>query len=417
MVTLYPWQESGSARLAEILSSRDAALDASETGTGKTYTAAAVAQKLNRPTLVITPKAGLTMWRGVAEAFSVPLLGVRNPEGLRSRTDPIIRNKVWQVPAETLVIWDEVHRGASGRGSQTTELLAMLGVQHIKTLMLSATAADNPLKMRGIGYLLGLHQFNERSFYQWCRRYGCRAGFRGLVFPTGVRSQRYMGLIHKLIESQMVRVRRDEIPGFPECDTRAELYDIEEKYRNEICEIYAEMDAQLTKSTANPMVELIRARQRAELLKVPLLTDLAEEYLEDGLSVVLFVNFRETLERLHESLKQHGMSLIYGDQPDRDEQIRRFQHNETFVCGAMTQAGGVLVSLHDVFNQRARIALLTPSFSASDMVQCLGRIHRAGGTKALQRFILIAGTVEERVKRAIDRKLTCLSALNDGDLI
>jgi hypothetical protein len=50
------------------------------------------------------------------------------------------------------------------------------------------------------------------------------------------------------------------------------------------------------------------------------------------------------------------------------------------------------------------------------MRQCLGRIHRVGGSKVVQTFVLIAGTIEEKVQKSITNKLACLDTLNDGDL-
>jgi superfamily II DNA or RNA helicase len=62
------------------------------------------------------------------------------------------------------------------------------------------------------------------------------------------------------------------------------------------------------------------------------------------------------------------------------------------------------------------VALITPGWSAKTLKQVLGRIHRAGGTRAQQYFVLVAKTAEERVAKAIQRKLKNLEALNDDDI-
>jgi len=419
---LKPWQERNAARLLEIYrSGAQAALDASDTGSGKTFCACGVAKALiERKPLVITPKSVMTSWRRVMADFDLRPRDVLNVEKLKTGKTLWLKQGQWQLPPDTFLIWDEVHKGASGPKTQTTQLLALTKAYKIPVLMLSATVADSPLKMRAIGYLLGLHQYNEGSFYSWCRKHGCYMSpfHRGLDFTKGPTGQAAMLRIHEAMKPFMVRTRIDEIPEFPECDTQAELYDLDMEYRNEINAIYAEMDEALQKPHANPMTERLRARQRTELLKVPLLVDLANEAVEEGRSVVLFVGFRETLAKLAEALAAHGVSTILGRQKeeDRTKAMDAFQLNDHRVCVAMIQAGGVGVSLHDVKHERPRTAYITPSDSSVEIKQCLGRIHRVGGTKAVQQFVLISETVEEKVYNNITNKLSRLDALNDGDL-
>ena len=55
----------------------------------------------------------------------------------------------------------------------------------------------------------------------------------------------------------------------------------------------------------------------------------------------------------------------------------------------MTQAGGTGLSLHDVNGEHPRVSLISPSFSAIDLKQALGRIHRAGAkSPAVQKLSL-----------------------------
>lgn len=97
--------------------------------------------------------------------------------------------------------------------------------------------------------------------------------------------------------------------------------------------------------------------------------------------------------------------------------IESFQKNETNVCLCMVQAGGVAVSLHDLEGDHPRVALICPGWSAVELIQALGRIHRNGGkTPCLQKLIFADGTVEQIVQRKVKNKVDNLSALNDGDL-
>ena len=109
---------------------------------------------------------------------------------------------------------------------------------------------------------------------------------------------------------------------------------------------------------------------------------------------------------------------IHGSQKDGDRQaaIDAFQDNGVHVILVNSQAGGASVSLHDVKHERPRTSLLVPSWNAADVKQCLGRIRRCGGTAVVQKIVLAAGTIQERVAASLQRKLKNIDSLNDADL-
>ena len=83
----------------------------------------------------------------------------------------------------------------------------------------------------------------------------------------------------------------------------------------------------------------------------------------------------------------------------------------------MAEACGVALSLHDEHHERPRVSLISPSYSASEHLQARGRLRRVGGTHATPRIVHAAGSVEERVARAVRGKVDDLRALTDGDLM
>jgi ERCC4-related helicase len=349
------------------------------------------------------------------------LLGVTNPEQLVRGNTPWFRENRWNLDQGTLLVVDEVHKGCSGVDTKQGQMLALTKAWNIRVLMQSATPASSPLQMRATGYLLGLHGYTLSSFYGWCRRNGCfeLPYIRGLHFSSGPKGAAQMEKIHQSIKGQIVRLRIQDIPGFPESDIQPHLYDIEEKYKKETDKIYAEMDMRLKDPTSNEMVEVLRARQRTEQFKVPLLRDLAVELLAEGWSVPIFCCFRETIEKLAAALEGVQTVRVWGEQDkeERDKAIDAFQSNRVQCLLATQAAGGVGISMHDLDGKHPRASLITPGFSASDMVQALGRVRRAGGSKSVQQIVLVAGTVEERVHRTLTKKLKCVEALRDGDLV
>jgi superfamily II DNA or RNA helicase len=287
----------------------------------------------------------------------------------------------------------------------------------MQMLAMSATIATSPLNMRALGYLAGLHQFNPSSYFNWCRNHGCfRAAYANgaVVFPKGPKGQSIMAEINKDLEPMMTRIRIADVPDFPETRIVANLYDIDTKYVKEIAQATEEMRESLKKPSTNPLVVRLKARERTELCKVALLTDLGNEAVEADKSVVVFVNFRSTLEALREQFPKCG--FIWGDQKPEERQgfIDGFQEDRIQVLLAMTQAGGVGISLHGLPGRRQRVSFITPSDSASDFIQCLGRIHRANGSPSVQTVVLAAGTVEEKIHANLQGKLANLKSLTDG---
>jgi superfamily II DNA or RNA helicase len=424
-VNLLDWQVPLAAEQTDKFARHNVVLSAFPTGVGKTYITSAMLAQLKKPALIVCPKTIITAWHRTLEGFGVDnVVDVLNWEKLHKARRPHLHDgKLWKLPEGTIVVVDEVHKGCSGPTTDSGKMLAVAKAQKYPIVLQSATVADSPLKMRSVGFVLGLHNYRADDFYGWCRRNGCfEPPYRpGLDFPKGPRGRQLMAAIHKQIADKMVFRDVESIPGFPECLVTAELFDLDQREKAEIDKLYEEMGAELKKPSATELVATLRARQQVEWLKTPILCEETQEELAEGRSVVVFVSFRDTLARVERDLRAVGVSnvsVVHGDQTSTERQanVDAFQTNQNHVILCMIQAGGVAISLHDERKARPRVSLVTPSFNATEVVQALGRIRRTGGTKAIQRFILVAGTVEERVHKAIQRKLGNIEALNDGDL-
>lgn len=483
---LRPHQIEPVRQLLGILKKENSAVDLSDTGTGKTYVASAVAIQLGLPTLVIAPKIALTAWHRAAEHFG-DSFSVINYEKLRTgrtpfgswdnqqqvergrltyfvcqccqqvvdpaspdmpacythpigihcvveKKKPINYGNFTFSPAIKLLIFDEAHR-CGGLGSLNSEMLIAAKRQNIKTLALTATAACNPLQMSALGYLLDLHGLKQDDynrqlprFYRWIGRYKCRPDprFRGYKWFANRDEQREImaAIRDQIIPARGVRVRTTDIPGFPKRHVLAELYDVENV--QEIDSLYAQMSEALAelkkiqledKAPDHPLTKILRARQRLEILKVPLAVELCEDFKSKGYSVALFVNFKATITELEKRLD--CSDIVDGEHTGarRQSSIDRFQTNETNQIILNNEAGGISVSLHDTDGNFPRIGLVFPMYSAVTFQQVIGRLPRDGGKSDAQyRVILAAGTVEVRMKRALDAKSDNLAALNDGDL-
>jgi superfamily II DNA or RNA helicase len=484
-------QSEPANRLIDILSKHNSAVDLSDTGTGKTYVASAVACHFNQPTLVIAPKIALTAWRRAAEhfgdKFSVinyellrmghsglgqwenqekvdagrktyftcqccqQVVDVASPEMPACYTHPtgihciVARKKTVHYgrfvfhSGIKFAIFDEVHR-CGGLDSLNAELLIAAKRQGIRTLGLSATAACSPLNMRALGYLLDFHSLDHdhivpgkgmklRNFYAWARKYKCwnDPQFRGFKWFAGRDEQlKIMSDIRdSIIPARGVRVRTTDIPGFPAREITAELYDLDQideidKLYEQMADALSELDRRCAadKASEHPLTKILRARQRIELLKVPVAVELCADFRAKGYSVALFVNFKATISELCRRLNCSAIidGSVVGDA--RQRTIDDFQSDQINCILVNSEAGGIAVSLHDTEGNHPRVGLVFPTFSAVTMKQVFGRLHRDGGKSTCHyRMILAANTVETSIHRALRGKLNNLDALNDADLM
>jgi superfamily II DNA or RNA helicase len=427
---LLPYQRPAVAGLLRAIRQHGSALDASDTGTGKTFSAIAVARELGIVPLVICPKAVIPSWHRAARHLGHAVNAV-NYEKVRTGNTPWgkwvpvkglnnVERFTWsqQVP---MLIFDEAHRCKSTK-SQNADLLIGAALQGLPTIAASATAATNPLEMRALGFLLGLHGL--RDFWTWAEAHGCyRNQWDGWEF--GGADHDIQSIHRQVFPGRGVRVRISDLgDAFPKTQIDTELIpvaspdQIDRAYAS-VREAIADVHAKATQDSngAEHLTAQLRARQVSELQKIPALVELAKDAIAERRSVFIGVNFSDSIDAVRASLKDIPSSIIRGDQTadERQRNIDAFQADKTRVCIANLRAGGVGVSLHDLRGQFPRTALICPGWSPTDLKQALGRVHRAGGkSTSIQRILYAADTVEERVAERIQERLRNLAILNDG---
>lgn len=354
---------------------------------------------------------------------------------VESKKLPIEYGQFSFYPGVRFIIFDEAHR-MGALDSLNADILIAAKRQKIKHLLLSATLAQSPLGMRALGFSLDLH--NDKTdrftitretipnFFRWSARFGVRREpGRGLQWRVGAEKQKeVMAEIHsQIIPARGVRVTTDSIPNFPIREIEANTYDLDEAKAidglygtiSEAMDTLAERRS--TDDPENPLTKVLRARQEIELLKTKIFIELAQDALEKNQSVVVFVNFKQTLEILSKALRAPVISgEVTGEK--RATVISDFQSNKISCVIVQCASGGISISLHDLDGKHPRIGLVSPSFSAVELKQILGRLHREGGrSRCFYRLIFAAGTVETKIQKAIKQKLSNLDSINDGDLM
>ena len=433
---LKEWQVPLADHQTRVLRKEKVMLSAAHTGAGKTYLACQTIRDLGMKTLVVCPKIAISQWKSVIRGMGAGdyVVGVTNPENLiASKKNPYYDTVTgWKLPVPMLLVVDEIHRGCSGVDSKTTLAVAKWADrQHEgnKVLAMSATPFDSPIKMRCIGYLMGFHRFVERSFYDWCRAHACSYVDIGMYkrrrifrFTTNKsRAEEIMRIIRRDMGERFLSIGPGDIPGFPPETREVVLLDLPARDKAALDRAYSEMPAKMKDLTQDDMVQVLRLRQQAEFCKAEAIAEMAVGLEEDGYSVFVMINFTDARLRIEEYLRKKGVAFasIYGGQKETERQagIDAFQSNRTHVMVGMAAACSVALSLHDERHERPRVSLISPGYSSSELAQGLGRIRRVGGTAAVQKIVIAADSVEERVGKAVERKLDNIAALTDRDLM
>lgn len=423
--------------LCNALINHGAALDASITGAGKTYCARSVAKELGVDVFVVCPHSALSMWRRVTEEIGVGAI-VINWEKLRTfKTEYLQKvdttkqsnsqnakgktqydnsdNLQWSIPKDMLIIYDEVHR-AKNYKTYTSDIILAATKQNYDTLLLSATLADSPLNMQITGFALRLFS-TLKGFWPWAFRHGVSkgtndAGYTIMKFTDS--DPTHLQKINKaLFPSRGGRLTKKDLPElFTDTFIIAEAYDMKSAKK-----IQAMYD-----TFGEGLGDYVKQRMFIELHKVDTFVQLAKDGLEEGNSVLIFVNFKETIYELMRLLDTD--CVVHGDQKtkkarqQREDNIQSFQENESKLIILTTPAGSESISLHDVIGDSPRLSLISPTNDSVALKQVFGRPDRAGGkSNSVQKIIYAADTVEEEIAYRVRKKLKNLSLLNDGDLI
>ena len=427
---LYDWQTGHAKKVCSAFCTRGYVVDASDTGTGKTYVALWTAQQYGHPIFVVCPKAVIPKWQDLSQEAGIESIGIMNVEKLK-RSKFISRNLktwTWLLKPGAMVIFDEAHQ-FGGIATANAEIMYATRSAKLPIMALSATISNSPLRMRALGCLMGIIP-SWTGFWDWSLTHGAereeivtwRHGFRKTLHtiqftPEHRVAREGVKKIHEEIftAGKGFRLKSGESPGFPKNHVVVEKLSFDRE--SEIRKTYDEIEKKVKESGKLVISQTIELRQQIELLRLKDLSEMVQELVEEH-SIVVFLNFRESVRRLKEYLQSFNPSIIIGDQNEieRERERKRFQSNTTKVCICTFGAGGLGLDLHDL-EGHPRISIINPTWSAVQLVQALGRIHRAGSlSPAVQKLIYAAGTVEEDVANRVEASLNNLSLLQDGDI-
>ena len=426
MLTLYPAQKKSHKALVEALKKHGAALDSSDTGTGKTLKAVEIAKTMALTPFVVCPKTVIASWEDTLDKQGVSDYNVYNWEKLRAGNTNWIKKAGKKAfkwvnldPKEVLLVFDECHK-AKGTRTLNANMLIAAKKQGFKILLLSATAAEDPREMRALGFTLSLHSLS--NFWAWAQNWGCEFDrWNSLNFPE--RNRGKLKELNKLIYPERGHKLTREDLGTHFQKTRIVTDPIRFGKKAKINSLFKELEPEIEKLEARkegdgdePIVltKILRLRQEIELLKVPDIADMVTEAREAGNAVAVFLNFTDSIDALSRRLKENHTFVQGGQNKDvRDSAIKAFQTGKVKVILCNTAAGGVGVSLHDTTGESPRLALISPTYNAKDFHQCLGRVDRLGGmSESVQRVLVAEKTIETSIVNSMMTKIENLKLLH-----
>ena len=438
--TLFPVQVQALLFFLKVLLSGKNTLDSSEMGTGKTVVACHLARDYGKPVAVICPKAVIPAWERELEEVGITPIFVSNLEKLKTGSTPYL-DKIttqrgsrkahafqWNVnslPTDTLILVDEIHK-CKGLNTANSKMLIALVTQGYRIHGMSGTPCEDATEMNALGLMLGLHsgKFAKGGldhFWRFMRNFGVTQDQWGSYKMT---DRTALSRLRALMYG--VNTNRLTSADFPDAfrNNRVFVRPINFRSNDKIIKAYDDLgitpkiiDDFIQKGTVTDsehvLVRLLKARQLAESYKAVDIAEMAKNSMAAGKSVVVFVNFSDTVEALKVSLK---CDSIDGSQTPAQRQaiIDSFQRDDSHCVVCNISAGGTGISLHDVQGKRPRSSLICPTFNAKEYQQVLGRIHRNGAkSDALQEVLVAANSIEEKVMTSINRKIANHSDMHE----
>jgi superfamily II DNA or RNA helicase len=471
-------------------------LDASDTGTGKTYTSVRICKDLKLIPFIICPKSVVTSWNKVLKIFGFNLkeyfIITYDQLALSNLVTNTLGEYTWNFETDAkfkgdnkkkyLFVYDEAHK-CKNKNTINSKIMLNLSTCPVKILLLSATIIDKPLYFIPFGIVLGLYKTIQEGIDWMSQKISNKASnpllpihkilfneyasrmriddtvgvfknnkilFEGIQMKNYYQiEEKYDKLTMLLEQSKKNKKRQDkkdildkelkdkqnkekkireENKYKNDLDSDDDFIDINKKVNNEEVDCEDNVDCEdlydpgdVSSDTDSKKKDvgigkIQRIRQEIELLRVDTIYELTLKYLLDGKSIAIFVNFTKTIEELSSRLKTK--CIIWGSQSikERSKSIDDFCSDKSRVIICNIMSGGCGINLHDINGTYPRVSIISPTWSAQDLIQVLGRIHRAmGKTDCVQQIIFCKGTIEESVGNVIKSKISNIRVFNDGD--
>ena len=398
--TLFAHQKTG----VEFLIKHRWAILADDMGLGKTTQALVAASLYGLPIIVICPASLQINWKREAAIVGVEIAVFS-----------------WaKIPDEPkhdyILICDEAHYAQSLKSARTKAMMQLAtSVRCHSLILLTGTPIKNgrPANLYPLLQACKHPVAIDKSGYE--KRY-CNAHATPWT-KWDITGASNLDELHEKTKDVMLRRTKKECLDLPEKTRVIRPVDAsaadDERYATRLKELKARYQERLAKgevsSEAEALVLIGQVRQAASQAKIASTVEIAEEVIDQGGSIVIFVAFHQSGETIARML---GVNLFSGDTPlaRRQELVDRFQAgtDKAFVC--TIGAGGVGITL----TAAQTVVLVDRPFTPGETIQAEDRLHRIGQKNPVTSIWLQYGEIDEMIDDLIQTKQERINLVLEG---
>lgn len=344
-----------------------------EVGLGKTRTALAIAEYKNLDVFCLAPLSAIPSWHAEAEKCGFTgSLTVMTYESFRSKFNSTLNL------SKTLIVFDEAHRLKSHKAKTSKKALTLFHNAPYK-LMLSGTPIDK-LHEIYMQFKILVPKLFPMSYTRWAQQNFYLNAFYVPVKPIRPKEEILAPVKPYLLTK-----------------TQKEVLDLPPLTKN-----YIKLKPKLITSSDLLHEDLTQFNSLASFITEyrVMQEDLSKyeftlDFIEDNPKTIVFVYFKDTLNYYKDKLKDKAYYISGDDKKD--------------LHSVLTKADKPVIatySLKEGTNLQAykNIVFHTLPLSYRDMVQAIGRIHRAGQTSHTNLYYLFSSKIDSQVYDILKNK-------------
>lgn len=419
MPDLFPYQVEGARFLAT--APTKGRLLADEPGLGKTAQAIAACRGLGATLVTVAcPASVRENWHREFDRF-----WPEHPPIIVASYDRIVRDEKTDwigIGGVRVLICDESHMLKTRDAKRTKAILGPGGLaeraDHV--LLLTGTPTPNhPAELWPALHALAPETIPGKSgkplaYWQFVAKY-CKTRDNGFgIEITG--GKNLPELRERIAPFVLRRKKEDVLKDLPPIRFAELPFSSDFKMPPDVAALVPEVEAALEKDGVDGLKAI--AQHVASLRRITGLAKVgpASEWIRDALDggiekLVVFAYHREVLQALCVDAARHniGYACITGATTDRQSEVDRFKNSGVCrVFFGQIQAAGTGINL----TSASHLVLLESSWVPSDNEQAVMRINRIGQRRACLVYVAsLAGSIDERIQRAVIRKLETINAL------
>lgn len=316
-----------------------------------------------------------------------------------------------------MVIFDEIHKAKNAQSQQGKAIHHLKA--HFKLALTGTPLMNQPIDLYNILKWLGEER---RSFYAFRNRY-CEMGGYGGYEIIGYKNLKEL---QTRLDRVMLRRKKDEVLNLPPKIRQTEYVEMTAKQKQLYSEVMRGLRENITeiKLSPNPLAKLIRLRQATghtgilnndinESAKFDRMKEIIEELVESGKKAIVYSNWTEITDRALKELEQYNPAIITGDIKDRQEQVEKFQTDDSckVIVGTISAMGTGLT-----LTAASTVIFLDKPWNPANTEQAEDRAHRIGTTGTVNIVTLVCkDTIDERIEEIIYEKGEMFKGLVEGE--